>query len=79
LNRLGYAFLHNGYEQEAVETFRLNIILYPTSFNVYDSYGETLMKTGKKEEAILMYKKSLALNPDNRGGKEALQQLLSSK
>lgn len=75
LNRLGYGFMHNGYDQEALETFRLNIILYPSSFNVYDSYGEALAKIGKKEQAILMYKKSLALNPNNEGGKQALKQL----
>jgi CubicO group peptidase (beta-lactamase class C family) len=79
LNRLGYDFMHNGYNQQALEVFKLNIVLHPDSFNVYDSYGELLMKTGKKEEAIVLYKKSLSLNPDNEGGKQALKQLLSSK
>jgi CubicO group peptidase (beta-lactamase class C family) len=76
LNRLGYAFMHNDYDTEALETFRINILLHPESSNVYDSYAEVLLKTGRKEEAILMYKKSLALNPNNEGGKQALKQLL---
>lgn len=78
LNHLGYDFLHNGYTEEALEAFKLNIVLHPASFNVYDSYGEALMKTGRKEEAILMYKRSVALNPRNEGGKEVLKLLLKN-
>jgi tetratricopeptide (TPR) repeat protein len=39
------------------------------SFNTYDSYGEALANIGKKEEAIYMYEKSIALNPKNVSGK----------
>ncbi|MDN3584584.1 alpha/beta hydrolase-fold protein [Mucilaginibacter flavus] len=46
-------------------------MLFPTSFNVYDSYADALNQNGKKEEAIRMYKKSLVLNPNNEGKKSA--------
>jgi hypothetical protein len=33
----------------------------PVSWNVYDSYGEALLKNGQKEEAIKAYQKSVAM------------------
>jgi tetratricopeptide (TPR) repeat protein len=45
---------------------------FPESSNVYDSYGEALLKDGQKEEAIRNYKKSLELNPGNANAIEVL-------
>lgn len=87
LNLLGYDFLGginnpnpfrfpeaHKYE-EALETFGLNVLLFPESWNTYDSYGEALLVAGRREEAIAMYKKSIALNPGNEGGKRVLAEL----
>lgn len=60
---------------EALEVFRLNTELFPDSWNAYDSYGEILFTLGRKAEAIAMYKRSLALNPQNENGKKFLEQL----
>jgi len=60
---------------EALQVFKLNTQLFPNSWNTYDSYGEALAKIGNKLEAILMYKKSVELNPQNKGGIEALKKL----
>jgi tetratricopeptide (TPR) repeat protein len=38
---------------------------YPTSCNAHDSYAEALMEDGQNEAAIVNYKKSLELNPNN--------------
>lgn len=76
VNSLGYAFMSNNKEFEAETTFKLNIQLFPLSWNTYDSYGEILLKHGKKEDAIQMYQKSLELNPNNENGKKVLDQLL---
>lgn len=75
-NALGYDFLGVHKSVEALETFKVNTELFPTSWNVYDSYGEALAQQKQKEEAIQMYQKSIALNPDNTGGRKALEQLL---
>jgi CubicO group peptidase (beta-lactamase class C family) len=75
LNILGYEFLANKMDTEALEVFKTNVRLFPASWNVYDSYGEVLLKTGKKEEAIRMYKKSVELNGGNENGKKVLEQL----
>lgn len=74
-NSLGYDFMSDDRYSQALETFRFNTELFPTSWNVYDSYGEVLLKYGKKEEAINMYKKSLELNTDNQNAKKVLEQI----
>lgn len=82
VNELGYAFLGNSNPYhlpeshkygEALATFKLNIDLFPTSWNAYDSYGEALLVKGNKQEAAMMYEKSIKLNPDNKGGIKALE------
>jgi CubicO group peptidase (beta-lactamase class C family) len=75
LNRLGYDLLHNGHAALALEPFRVNVLLNPDDANVYDSYGEALAANGRKAEAILAYKRSLELKPDNDKGKAALKAL----
>lgn len=79
MNDLGLQLLYepssNGHNELALEVLKLNTFFFPKSFNTYDSYGEALAKTGKKEEAIFMYKKSLELNSESEGGKKALEHL----
>jgi CubicO group peptidase (beta-lactamase class C family) len=62
--------------KEATQIFKLNATLYPDSWNAFDSYGEALLKSGQKQEAIKMYQKSVALNPNNKDGKRILEGLL---
>lgn len=76
LNNLGYEYLNKNEDEKALEIFKLNVLLNPTSGNAYDSYGEVLLKMNKKEEAIIMYKKSIELNPENKNGKRVLDELL---
>ena len=75
MNLLGYQFLWNNMNDKAYEVLKLNLELFPASWNSYDSYGEILLKIGKKEEAIKMYKRSIELNPNNDGGKKVLEQI----
>ena len=75
LNNWGYSLDGEGKAQEALNVFQLNVILYPLSWNVYDSYGEALLKAGKKAEAIKMYQKSVELNPKNDNAVTILKQL----
>lgn len=75
LNQLGYHYLGNGKVDYAAAIFKLNIELFPKSSNVYDSYGEVLLKQGDKENAIINYKKSLELNPANQAAMGVLKEL----
>jgi len=83
MNNLGYNLLYNaefeGHNQLACEVFKLNTMLYPKSANAYDSYALALGLTDKKEEAILMYQKSLLMNPNNEQGKKALAKLMAAR
>jgi CubicO group peptidase (beta-lactamase class C family) len=76
LNEWAYRMMRNEQNKEALEIFKLNTLLYPESWNVYDSYGEVFLKIGQKEEAIKMYRKSIELNPKNEGGKKVLEKIL---
>ena len=75
LNTLGYGFMRQKKMAEAIAVFKVNVELYPNSWNTYDSLGEAYVNNGEKELAIESYKKSLALNPQNANGAEALKKL----
>lgn len=72
LNNWAYRMMANNQQTEASEIFKLNVHLFPHSWNAYDSYGEALLKIGNKDKAIEMYKKSVELNPKNENGKQML-------
>lgn len=74
-NSWGYQLMRSGQLMKALEVFKLNVFLFPESWNVYDSYGEALMNAKRNGEAIEMYAKSIALNPENDGGKKMLLKL----
>ena len=75
MNDLGYELLGEDHPEEAVEVFLLNAEAYPGSWKVYDSLGKAYKKSGQKELAILNYKKSLELNPENENGKKMLKEI----
>ena len=76
INEWAYRMMQKGQIKNALEIFKLNVYLFPKSWNAYDSYGEVLLKDNNKEEAIKMYKKSIDLNPKNENGKKVLENLL---
>lgn len=88
MNQLGYDFLgtENTYHlperllcPQALESLQLNAELFPSSWNVYDSYGEALLKAGQPDKAAVMYQRSIQLNPDNKAGIKALEAILHQK
>ncbi|UCG63305.1 MAG: tetratricopeptide repeat protein [Candidatus Zixiibacteriota bacterium] len=78
LNGIGYYLLNMERYADAIEVFRLNVETFPGSFNVYDSYAEALMKSGDVDKAIINYRKSLELNPENDNAREMLKVLEKS-
>lgn len=77
-NNLGYALMQNQKIKEAIEIFKMNVALFPNSWNVYDSLGESYMNDGQNDLAIKNYKKSVELNPQNTNGIEILKRLAGS-
>jgi CubicO group peptidase (beta-lactamase class C family) len=75
LNDLGYFYLAKGELEKAIEVFNLNVKAFPNSSNVFNSYGEALMKNNENDKAIVSYKKSIELNPDNANSIAMLKKL----
>jgi tetratricopeptide (TPR) repeat protein len=61
-NLLGYARRANGQYDQAEKAFKTYIALIPNDPNPYDSYAELLMKMGRFDESIAMYRKALAVD-----------------
>jgi len=74
-NSLGYQELRKKNFEKAIQLFRINVALYPTSSNVYDSLGEAYMKKGDTAQAITNYKKSITLDSGNKRAKKLLLRL----
>jgi tetratricopeptide (TPR) repeat protein len=75
LNTLGYTYLAMDSLEKALAAFKLNLMAYPGSSNVYDSYGEALLLQGDTVKAIENYRKSVELNPGNTQGVAVLKAL----
>lgn len=75
MNIAGYELLQSDKAKEALFVFKLNVEAFPNSFIPYDSYGEQLLALGDTTNAIFNYKKSVELNPRNRGAVNVLKDL----
>lgn len=76
MNMNGIGMFFNNYKAKGLEVLRLNTVLFPNSANVYDSLGMALADSGDKPNAILMYRKALALNPKSTSAMNALKKLM---
>lgn len=79
INTLGYELMQKNKLSDAEIIFKLNVEMYPNSYNVFDSYGECLLKLGKEKEGIVAYKKSLKLNPQNINARNVLTKYDTNK
>ncbi|MDA0732922.1 MAG: serine hydrolase [Bacteroidetes bacterium] len=75
MNAIGYVLMRSDRLEESSKIFQLIVEEFPTSWNAYDSYGESLMKLGKNDLAINNYRKSVELNPNNQNGISSLKLL----
>ncbi|MES2110193.1 MAG: serine hydrolase [Bacteroidota bacterium] len=66
LNGLGYQLFGQKNIPAALSIFKLNVFMYPQSANAYDSLAEVLEAADNKTDALVNYKKSLALDPQNK-------------
>ncbi|MBI1767842.1 MAG: hypothetical protein HYR67_05685 [Bacteroidetes bacterium] len=75
LNACGYVLLAQGKTQEAIAVFRINVNLFPSSANCFDSLGEAYATIGQKEKSIQAYERAQALDPKNENVKMQLMKL----
>ncbi len=69
-NNQGYNFIRDKQYEDAIEIFRINVALHPTSANVYDSLADGYVLIKDSLKAYTNYKKALDLNNSNRRAQE---------
>lgn len=74
INFLGYDAMNNKNFTKAAAFFKMNVDNYPKSGNVYDSYGDLLAAEKDTANAIVNYKKALAIQ-ENAYTKQKLNTL----
>jgi CubicO group peptidase (beta-lactamase class C family) len=75
LNGWAYQLLAQKKFPEALSIFKLIVSLYPKSANAYDSLGEMNEVLENSKDALINYKKSLALDPDNKNAASRIKAL----
>jgi len=77
VNFMGYEHMQTGDLKGATEIFRLNVMAFPKSPNVYDSLGDAYVAAGEKQLALESARKTLALLPsdttDDQPRKDAIK------
>ena len=71
--------MNNKRIDDCIKIFDLNIREFPTSSNVYDSMGEAYYNKVDFNLALLNYKKSLELDPNNDSAKKMLERIEQAK
>jgi tetratricopeptide (TPR) repeat protein len=79
VNSWGYKLARQNRMTDALEIFKLNVYLFPTSGNVFDSLGEIYAELGNIELAIKNYEQSLKLDPKNTNAAVQIQRLKARK
>ncbi|HEK20241.1 serine hydrolase [Mucilaginibacter sp.] len=75
LNMIGYYYKGKNRIDDAITVFNYNTQLFPKSGNVYDSLADAYNAKGDKEKALLNYKRSVALDPNNEMAKKIIEEL----
>lgn len=75
INNLGYKYIRAEDFDAALEIFKINSKLYPKSSNVYNSLGEAYFLKKDTVNAIISFKKSVSINPENRNSVRFLKKI----
>jgi ubiquinone/menaquinone biosynthesis C-methylase UbiE len=75
INDIGYKFHYKEKYEAAIHIFKINVRLFPDSYNVYDSLGDAYYSNNEQELALLNYTKALELYPENIAEREKLEKL----
>lgn len=79
INNFGYHLLLRNEVDKALEFFKKNVENYPASANVYDSYGEALLKKGDKKNAVINYEKAFQMDSTNTAARDIVNKLKNEK
>lgn len=75
LTQWGYDLLKSRSNAAAVKVFELNVALYPSSLNAYDSLGDGYAAAGDTASAVRTYTRALTLDPNAKHTAEKLKRL----
>ena len=76
LNNLGLQLLYNPTtSSQGVDILSFATKLYPESANLFDSLAEAYLFVKNEKQAVVNFKKSLQLNPENKNASDRLKQL----
>jgi len=75
VNDWGYKLVAQKRLKDALELFKLNVSLYPSSSNAYDSLGETYAELEMYDLALTNYEKAFKLNPKNKSAEVIIAKL----
>ncbi|MFK7738540.1 MAG: two-component regulator propeller domain-containing protein [Pirellulaceae bacterium] len=75
LNNVGYQLLWEKELDRAIDLFTLNTMLYPESFNTFDSLAEAYLRKGNESLAIENYQQSLEINPQHKSAATEIQKI----
>lgn len=77
IDRIGLEFSRTKFYSFSLEAYKTNTLLFPDSWRTYYNYAVVLSnKAENKDAAILMFRKSLMINPKNEDSKKRLENLL---
>lgn len=79
LNSLAYLLLKQGMKREALQIFRMNYMLFPSSANTASSLGEGYLENNEPARAVSLLERSVALNKDPGALPEILHLLYKAK
>ena len=75
LNTVGLMFLKENKTDEAIALFKKNIVIYPESSMVYESYGEAMATIGRWPDAVMNFRLALDKDSGNMKAKETLRHI----
>ena len=74
-NYFGYQFIEAKKIEYALQLFKINVELFPTIPNTYDSLAEAYLLSGDKKTALNFYHQELKLIPNNEQLKKLIGDL----
>jgi hypothetical protein len=75
MNRLVYKLLYRGHSSQAAVVGRKALELFPGDADLYDTVAEVAMRSGDRDRAIELYRRSLDLDPTNTNAEKYLAEL----
>lgn len=75
VNSKGYELIDGKNFRKAIDVLKLNTSAFPGSANAFDSLGEAYLESGNEPLALVNFRKSLELDPENTYAENVIKRL----